>query len=198
MRRDTRSSILAAVLLAALCIGSLIYALPERARQVEVPATEASSSAPHPRPPAYEGELHERFQQAAIMLHAGEHLYALEALERVVELAPRLPEARVNAGFALLGLARPEQAREQFGTAIELRPMQVNAYYGLAVALESLGDLDGALGAMRSYVHLADDADPYLRSARAAIWEWESRRSELAGKDERESASRAAVDGLGG
>jgi hypothetical protein len=43
----------------------------------------------------------------------------------------------------------------------------------LAVALEGLKDIPGALGAMRSYVHLSKNDDPYLRKANAAIWEWE-------------------------
>jgi hypothetical protein len=55
-----------------------------------------------------------------------------------------------------------------------LRPNQVNAYYGLAVALEGLGDTAGALGAMRVYVHRSPPDDPYLRKAQAALWEWEA------------------------
>ena len=58
---------------------------------------------------------------------------------------------------------------------------QVNAYYGLALAQESLGDLDGALGAMRTYVHLSDERDQYQRRAWSAIWEWQSRRSAQVG-----------------
>jgi Flp pilus assembly protein TadD len=152
----------------------LVYLMPERARMVAV-TEPAMGDAPLSAPvaAAYSGELHERFQQAAAMLHIGQHLYALEALERVIELAPRLPEARVNAGFALLGLERPDRARQQFETAIDLRPGQANAYYGLGMALEALGDIEGALGAMRSYVHLAKADARHVRLARSAIWEWQ-------------------------
>ena len=38
------------------------------------------------------------------MLHAGQPAMALAALERVLTLAPDLPEAHVNAGFALFEL----------------------------------------------------------------------------------------------
>jgi hypothetical protein len=55
-----------------------------------------------------------------------------------------------------------------------LRPEQANAYYGLAVALEALGDRPGALGAMRSFVHLAKEGDPWVPKARAALWEWQA------------------------
>ncbi len=108
------------------------------------------------------------------MLHAREHEHALTAFHRVVELAPDMPEAHVNMGYALLGLRRFEAARGFFESATALRSRQVNAYYGLAVALEGMGDLPGAVGAMRTYVHLTAKDDPYLRKAHAALWEWES------------------------
>ena len=50
-----------------------------------------------------------------------------------------------------------------------MRREQLNAYYGLAVALEALGDLAGAKGAMRTYVHLGKPDDPYVRKAEAAV-----------------------------
>ena len=62
---------------------------------------------------------------------------------------------------------------QSFQTAIDLRPTQVNAYWGLAVSLEGLCDIAGAMGAMRTYVHLAPADDPFLIKANAALWEWE-------------------------
>ena len=35
-----------------------------------------------------------------------------------------------------------------------------------------LGDKEAALGAMRSYIHLAPPDDAYVKKARSAIWEW--------------------------
>lgn len=120
-------------------------------------------------------ELRERFDQAVLMLHAKQFEHAATALHRVLELAPRLPEAHVNMGFAMLGLQRPDAARDFFDGATALRPEQANAYYGLALAHEARGDLELAVGAMRSYLHRARDADAaHLRRARAALWEWES------------------------
>ena len=66
------------------------------------------------------------------------------------------------------------QARQRFEHAVTLRPHQANAYYGLALALEALQDYQGALGAMRTYVHLAPKDSPHLRRAWSAIWEWQS------------------------
>ncbi len=177
MKRDARWRMLLGVALAAVVGGLLVYLLPERARELTLPVDPGVAPHPTAAPPAYAGELHERFQQAAVMLHAGQHEYALAALERVLDLAPDLPEAHVNTGFALLGLERPQLAERHFETAIALRPEQVNAYYGLALAREAAGDLDTALGAMRTFVHLSPPDAEHLRRARAAIWEWEARRN---------------------
>ena len=72
------------------------------------------------------------------------------------------------------GRERYGAARDFFDGAIALRREQVNAYYGLAVALDGLHDRPGAIGAMRTFVHLSDPDDPYLRKAQAALWEWEA------------------------
>jgi Flp pilus assembly protein TadD len=118
-------------------------------------------------------EVDRRFKEAAVMLHAKQFDHAVTALHRVLELKPQMPEAHVNMGYALLGLNRHAAARDFFAGAIELRPAQANAYYGLALALDALDDRAGALGAMRAYVHLAKPDDAFVRKARAAIWEWQ-------------------------
>lgn len=121
---------------------------------------------------AREAEVAARFEQGAIMLHARRYELAIAALHRVLELAPTMPEAHVNMGFALLGLERNTAAADFFRGAIELRPTQVNAYYGLGLALRALGDVPGAVGAMESYVHLAPEDDPHAREARSKLDAW--------------------------
>jgi tetratricopeptide (TPR) repeat protein len=120
-------------------------------------------------------ELGQRFEQAVVMLHAKQYDHAITALHRVLELAPRMPEAHVNMGYALLGQARPDAARSFFDAAIELNPRQANAYYGLALAYEAQQDYESALGAMRTYLHFARSDDPYAAKARSALWEWEAK-----------------------
>lgn len=119
-------------------------------------------------------QIDERFQQAIAMLHAKQYDFAIKALHRVIELAPQMPEAYVNMGFALIGKENYKAAADFFNSAIELRPYQANAYWGLAISLEQLGDLEGALGAMRTFIHLSPPNDPFVRKARSALWEWES------------------------
>jgi len=125
-------------------------------------------------PPTEHSELEVRFQQAVVMLHAGEYENAITALHRVLELSPKMPEAYVNMGFALFGLERYKAAQDFFQAATDIRPYQGNAYWGIAISLEKLGDLQGALGAMRTYIHLAKPNDPYVTRARSALWEWET------------------------
>lgn len=128
-------------------------------------------------------EVRVRFEQAVVMLHARQYEHAATALHRVIELDPELPEAHVNMGYAMLGLERYKAAADFFAEATERRPGQANAYYGLAVALEAQGDLAAALGAMRTFVHLSPPEDPFVRKARAALWEWQARREPAGGGD---------------
>jgi len=103
-------------------------------------------------------QIAQRFEQAAYMLHAGRYDHALTALHEVLRLAPALPEAHVNMGYTLLGLERPEAARDFFDSAIKLRPSQANAYYGLALALDRLDRPRAAADAMQDFLrHAATD-----------------------------------------
>lgn len=127
-----------------------------------------------PADPSSSHEVTNRFNQGVALLHAKRYEYAMTAFDRVLQLAPRMPEANVNMGFAMLGLKEYDQAAHYFQTATELNPSQANAYWGLAIAAEAQKDLEMALGAMRTYIHLSTPDDPYLAKARSALWEWEA------------------------
>lgn len=124
------------------------------------------------RPPAYGPDVDLAFGQGVAMLHAKRHDHALAAFHRVLKLAPEMPEAHANMGYALAGLGRHREAKDFFEGAIALRPRQVNAYYGLALASAGLGDLESARGAMRTFVHLASADDPHRQRAESAIRAW--------------------------
>lgn len=115
---------------------------------------------------AREAEIRNRFNQAVTMLHARQYEYAITALERVLKLSPDMPEAHVNMGYALLGLEQYEYAEKFFSRASLLKSEQVNAYYGWALALEGMEELEGALGAIETYLHLAERDDPYRAKAK--------------------------------
>ncbi len=122
-------------------------------------------------------EAERRFGQAVVMLHAKRYSEAVVALDRFLRLAPDSSDGYVNLGYALLGLAAYPDAYLAFEQAIDLNPAQANAYYGAAIAQEGMGDLEAALGGMRSFLHLTDKKPGQIHVARArsAIWEWEAR-----------------------
>ncbi len=141
-----------------------------------IPASQIAApqvSAPQTEEEKRMAEITMRFEQAVVMLHAKQYEHAATALHRVMVLAPKMPEVYVNMGYAKLGQALPKEALVFFETATELKPEQANAYWGMAVALESSGDLAGALGAMRTFLHLSSGDDNFARRARSALWEWE-------------------------
>jgi len=178
-RRDMRPFAIGITLLLVAGGGWLVQSVP-RSDGAFVPREHAAER--------LKADIEQRFQQGVIMLHAKQYEHALTAFHRVLQLAPEMPEAYVNTGFALLGMQRYKEAADFFESATQLRTTQVNAYYGLAVALEGLGDLPGALGAMRTYVHLSKPDDPFRPKAEAAIWEWSAARSAT-------TPSRSAGDG---
>ncbi len=128
-----------------------------------------------------EQQLKILFEHGGLLLQSGQPQAALDALRLAEALSPTLPEIQVNIGFALYELGRYKEALLHLDRATALRPMQANAYYAAALAYEGLGELEGAVGAMRSYLHLSaqQSGDERSRSfavkARAALWEWEAR-----------------------
>ncbi|TNF89710.1 MAG: tetratricopeptide repeat protein [Gammaproteobacteria bacterium] len=118
-----------------------------------------------------------RYQQALDLWHQ-----ALLINPAVVEVV----EVKVNMGFTLFELGHQQQARDFFIAALEQNAFQANAYYGLAIVSENLGDLEGALGAMRSFIHLANPErdGQFIRRARSALWEWEAQLDGRSAADE--------------
>jgi len=201
--RDRRAWAIGTTLAMIALLGTLIHFVPDKvalqgwlnpepdpALSPQRPGDTSLRGSPH-MPSAREGsgvvgsrpsvsararEIDTRFNQGVAMLHINQYEHALVALGRVLELAPEMPEAHVNMGFALLGLERSNEAWSFFNAATELRPGQANAYYGMAIALEAQGELQPAIESMEAYLHLEKSPDSdYGRRARAALWEWEAR-----------------------
>ena len=106
---------------------------------------------PTPTPEPHAQDTRKLFDAAVVMLHARRYEEAATALHRVLAYAPKLPEAHVNMGFAMLGLSRLKEAHDFFEGATALAPSQANAYYGLALVHEARGDFASATGAMYTY-----------------------------------------------
>ncbi len=158
-----------------------LEAAPAR-RVPETPPAAAPLADPRVDP---EGHVRQaRAQQAAellakaeTMIDAGRFADAVEQINRAGPLAPDDPRAYVQMGRALQGQGDAAGARFYYERAIDLDPRFADAYFGFASASEDLGELDAALGGMRSFLHVVDNPDPYrlkVAQARSAIWEWEA------------------------
>lgn len=122
-------------------------------------------------------------------LRQGDAHAAARAFEAARRINPHAAEVYVNLGYAYLELGRSQEAAMLLNRATELRPDLINAYFGLAEALDAIGDRPGAAGAMRVYLHRAAPDDPFRRRAMAALWEWEQ-----AAGPTRNAAARAEGD----
>ena len=119
----------------------------------------------------------QHFEKALAFMSNGQYQQAVDEWNQLLLINTSIPEAFVNLGFSLYELKKYRVASESFNQATDINPYQVNAYYGLAICYEKLGDIPAATGAMRSYIHLAKKDDPFIRKARSALWEWESQLS---------------------
>lgn len=170
MPTDLRLPITALVAFATLTVVALIrYEIGEPAAKVEMDRETSQVMEQSP--------LDDLFLNAVGLLHTRHFEPAVRSFNKLVALAPWMPEAEVNLAYALMGMGHYAEAQHHFNRALELNDRQLNAYYGLAISMQQQGDLDSALGAMRVYVHLAADDDPHRRKAWAAIWEWENTRN---------------------
>jgi len=116
-------------------------------------------------------------------MHGGEYQAAMKIWHQILLLDSGIAEVKVNMGFTLYELGHFPAARDFFASAMEQNPFQANAYSGLALGSEKAGDIEAAMGAMRSYIHLAGPAEDerFIRHARSALWEWESQISSPSG-----------------
>jgi tetratricopeptide (TPR) repeat protein len=175
-RRDWLLAALLAVTTVVAVGGFAVRQIPGRGVVGEVPpslALASGASAPQDLPPPADPTFDGHFRAGVLLLQAGRHGEAIAMLETARQLRPHVPEVHVNLGFAHLGRRDFRAAETAFTRAVEIRPRQANAYYGLAESLEAQGDIEGALGAMRTYVHLTPETDPFHRRGLSALWELE-------------------------
>ena len=169
---DKRRLVIFALLLTTLLLGFGLQKLATNGPQAASILVD-----PHVSSGDLSGEsrlVHQQFQQSVALLQQGQYEFAVQGFHEVLKLAPGLPEAHVNMGFALIGLKKFKAAQTFFDSASNIRPSQSNAYYGLAVAHEGLGNLQQAVVTMRAFAHIAEKDDPFRRKAESAIWEWEA------------------------
>lgn len=125
-----------------------------------------------------DAELQRLLAEAQKSLDSGRYGEAVPPLTRAMTLSPYRPEPYVNMGYAQLGMGNLTHANKAFMHAIDLKPNEAKAYFGLGIVFDQMREFESALGAMRSFLHLTQEKDafnPTVTRARSAIWEWESR-----------------------
>lgn len=91
-----------------------------------------------------EGPLR-HFQLARMFYEQGKVQEALTEIDRSLDLDDSLPQVHAYLGFIHLEQERWEQAATAYRRAIELNPYYTDARQHLALCLEHLGDVPGAL-----------------------------------------------------
>lgn len=152
-------------------------------------ADAASESLPSPPPenpaadtkqaPDPKAEETERILQAAkAQIKAKRYDAAIVMMNDARELLKADTRSYLLMANALEGKKDYGIARDFYVAAIDRDLLYADAYWGVATTSEALGELDTALGAMRSFLHVQPNADPEklkIVQARSAIWEWESK-----------------------
>ncbi|MEO5373998.1 MAG: tetratricopeptide repeat protein [Alphaproteobacteria bacterium] len=185
MRRRFNPAVIAtllAMVIALVGAGIALYpvevghAPPETSASTPAPAPAPESPpSPPPPPPGDEALFTSAFIDGVTLLREGRADAALAMFEAARSRRPHSAAVWTNIGFAQLAREDHAAAVESFQTALNINSRQVNAFYGLAVALEAKGDLEAALGAMRTYLHLAPQDTEFYRNATGAVWEWGER-----------------------
>jgi tetratricopeptide (TPR) repeat protein len=207
-RRDRRIAALVVAVAGTAVLGYVVDRMPSRgvAAVVETPAATAagagfstlpsapteqrpasgsseSASAPAssgtPRPRNAKADATARVLKAASdEIAAKRYDKAITTLHAARADIQHDPQSYLLMARALEGKADYETARDFYAAAIDRNTLLADAYFGFATSSEALGDLEAAIGGMRSFLHVQPDADPQklkIVQARSAIWEWESK-----------------------
>lgn len=192
-RRDHRGKAALAVAAGILVGGYLLSLLPGRAIRGNIDAPFSLLEQHRPRPsPAQEEKAPEQPDKQAHLPPPARHALKIaegqieakhfnEAIATLNRQRPALkqePQALLLLARALEGNRDFATARDFYTAALDRDPLLANAYWGVATTSEALGDLEAAMGAMRSYLHVEPDKHPdrlQIAQARSALWEWEAR-----------------------
>ncbi len=156
-----------------------VMAVRETSPVYEVPSPAAASSPQPQPPPPGRGRAYARLrgapERARLLARAGRHAAAIRLLRRALRVLSARPEeaarCAVELGALCLERARPGEAADSFGRALELArggATGVRAGIGLGVARLDHGRLIDAEAACRAALAGAEAIDPSLAEPAAA------------------------------
>ena len=95
-------------------------------------------------------------------MNSGGFREAVEIYRRALALDPRLAQAALNLGNALMRLGRYREARDAYLRAIATNPGYSRAFCGLGIVAKELGRFDEAMGAFDEALTLEPDSEEAL------------------------------------
>ncbi|MEE8575391.1 MAG: tetratricopeptide repeat protein [Thermodesulfobacteriota bacterium] len=130
----------------------------------------AGKSAVKVEPPASTGDpARDNFNHGVQLALAGNFNDAIEAYKKSIKHNPESAAAHSNLGFAYFDIKDFDKAAEFQEAALDINPDFANAYYGLAMALEKKGDIEGALENWREYLRLGKPHSIWWNNAKGGI-----------------------------
>jgi len=118
---------------------ALGLALIQMDRQSEAIALLRRQSERHPKDPRILWLLGEALSRSSVQRGSEADKESILALEKSIQLDPRLPQSRVLLGKILLRRGEAARAAEHLEKALELDPEDMTAAYQLALALQRMG-----------------------------------------------------------
>lgn len=114
-----------------------------------------------------QGKLH--FDSGISNLYQQNYDEAIEEFEKSLKLNPHSPSTLNNIGFAWFDKGEMDKAIEYQARALLTDSEFANAYYGLALALESKGDVDGAIENWKEFLSRTKPESKWARKAETHI-----------------------------
>jgi tetratricopeptide (TPR) repeat protein len=112
------------------------------------------------------GEPLALLELALLEQRAGDAGASVRTLERLVREHPSFARGRHYLGVAYLALQRPAEARREFAAEVRLAPGDAEALVDVGMALQALGDRQGAHAAfLRAQQRSPDSPTPYFALA---------------------------------
>lgn len=106
---------------------------------------------------------------AQLLAEDGDLPGALDALHRLRDMHPEIPELSYNIGSILLDLGRAAEAREALEQAVALNPAMVPAHNTLGLALQQLGAHEDSVESFEAALRHAPDHLPALANLGTAL-----------------------------
>jgi predicted AlkP superfamily phosphohydrolase/phosphomutase/Flp pilus assembly protein TadD len=97
---------------------------------------------------------------AAVLFQEGRYAEAIEAYQKLIETNPKDGGLRASLAGALGAVGRYDESLQQLDQAIELEPLNPEAYHNRGVIHEKRGDKEAAVGEYRTALRYNPQYDP--------------------------------------